>query len=552
MLTTFVIGLREGLEASLIVGIVAAFLRRNGGADAGRALRRMWIGVGAAAALCLAGGITLSVVDAHLPQRQQEMLECVVAVIAVVTVTSMILWMNSHSRGLKGELESAAAGALAHGSALALISMAFLAVLREGFETSVFLLAAFGTAVSPLSAAAGVILGLAVAIVLGYLVYRGGTRLNLSRFFRLTGIVLVLVAGGLVMSALQAAHEAAWLTVGQQPVVDLSWLVRPGSVQASLLGGVLGIQPQPVVVQVVAWLLYVIPMLLVVLWPRSRRLARPAAARVLLGAGAVLAATAVVLAMTVPAGPSAVSGAGFGVVGAGAGRGADAGRAYTGHTGVTVHDVTGSGLEATVTASADGGSDARFAVGGDVPLALAGAGMVAGVTVSRYESAPVSTPAIAPDLPATVSGADIAALTGGRLPVGLTGADRTADLPATWLDSWRVTVSRDAASGVLLDAQTHLRRSLQVVNSTGVPVSVGVVADVTTAATVAVSAERFAAAAEGDRAVQRAEVWKKVVPALLGVAALVLLAFGVRLLTRRPAAPRAAPPARRPEPVSTH
>lgn len=551
MLTTFVIGLREGLEASLIVGIVAAFLRRNAGADAGRELRRMWIGVGAAIAICLAGGITLSLVNAHLPQRQQEMLECVVAVVAVVMVTYMILWMNSHSRGLKGELESAAAGALARGSALALVSMAFLAVLREGFETSVFLLAAFGAAVSPVSAAAGVVLGLAVAVVLGHLVYRGGTRINLSRFFRVTGVVLVLVAGGLVMSALQAAHEAAWLTVGQQSVADLSWLVSPGSVQASLLSGVLGIQPQPAVVQVVAWLLYVVPMLLVVLWPRARRLSRPAATRLLLSAGAALAVVAIALVALIPAGPSDTSTTALPVVGSGVGRGDDAGRSYTGDTTVAIDAVDGGGIDATVSVTADGGADATFAVAGPVQLALVGTSVVDGVTVNRYESPSLSASATGATLPATVSGSDITALTGGRLPIGLTGADSAADLPATWVDSWRITVSRDPASGVLVDAQTHLVRSLQVVNSTGVAVSVGIVADVTTGASAGVTSDRFAAAAAGDQARQRAEIWSEVVPALFGVAGVVLLAFGLRLATRRPPAPAAPASARQPEPAGS-
>ena len=100
MLTTFVIGLREGLEASLIVGIIAAFLKRNSGTGSARALKQMWIGVGAAIGICLAGGITLVVLSAHLPQLQQEMLECVVAAVAVALVTYMILWMSAHSRGL--------------------------------------------------------------------------------------------------------------------------------------------------------------------------------------------------------------------------------------------------------------------------------------------------------------------------------------------------------------------------------------------------------------------------------------------------------------------
>ena len=225
MLATFVIGLREGLEAALIVGIIAAFLKQSNRKDA---LRKVWIGVGAAVLLCLAVGLGLQAFSAGLPQREQEMLESVVAAIAVVMISYMVLWMRAHSRSLRSDLQNAAGSALASGSAGALVAMAFLAVIREGFETSVFLLAAFQSALSPLEAAVGVILGLTAAIVLGYLVYRGGIKLNLSKFFRITGVVLVLVAAGLVMSALRGAYEAGWLTIGQQQAVDLTAIARPG------------------------------------------------------------------------------------------------------------------------------------------------------------------------------------------------------------------------------------------------------------------------------------------------------------------------------------
>jgi high-affinity iron transporter len=140
VLPTFVIGLREGLEAALIVGIVAAFLGRQGRRDA---LRQVWIGVGAAVAICIAIAVVLQVVSSDLPQRGQEGLETVVGLFAVVMVTYMVAWMRRHARDLKGQLEGAAAAALASGSARALVMMAFLAVLREGFETAVFLLATF-------------------------------------------------------------------------------------------------------------------------------------------------------------------------------------------------------------------------------------------------------------------------------------------------------------------------------------------------------------------------------------------------------------------------
>ena len=212
MLTTFVIALREGLEASLIVGIIAAFLKRQGRPDA---LRSMWVGVGLAVAVCVAVAVVLRIVDNELPQREQEGLETIVALVAVAMVTYMIVWMTEHSRDLKGQLQEQAAGALVQGSATALVAMAFLAVLREGFETSVFLLAAFNDAADPVPAGLGVVLGLVVAVALGYGIYRGGVRLNLSRFFRVTGAVLVLVAAGLVASSLHTAAEAGWVVGGQ-------------------------------------------------------------------------------------------------------------------------------------------------------------------------------------------------------------------------------------------------------------------------------------------------------------------------------------------------
>jgi high-affinity iron transporter len=146
--------------------------------------------------------------------------------------------------------------------------MAFLAVLREGLETAIFLLAAFEASSSPLATGIGAALGVGTAVALGYAIYRGGVRINLSRFFRLTGFVLVLVAAGLLSAAVHSLAEAGVITVGQQTAVDLSWLVAPGSVRASLITGMLGLHPLPTVAEVVAWLLYAVPMSLYVLWPQ--------------------------------------------------------------------------------------------------------------------------------------------------------------------------------------------------------------------------------------------------------------------------------------------
>lgn len=276
MLPTFIIGLREGLEAALIVGIVAAFLGQQGRRDA---LRQVWIGTAAAVALCLAIGIGLNALSRDLPQKQQEGLETVIGLIAVGFVTYMVLWMRRHARDLKGELEGHAASALASGSARALVTMAFLAVLREGFETAVFLLATFQNSTNKGAGGTGALLGVLSAVVIGFLIYKGGLKINLGRFFKGTGVVLVVIAAGLVMGAFHTGAEAGWVTFGQGATWNLNWLVHKGTPIESLVTGVLGIQVQPVTVEVLAYFAYLVPMLALVLAPpRPRpRSAAPAA-----------------------------------------------------------------------------------------------------------------------------------------------------------------------------------------------------------------------------------------------------------------------------------
>ena len=273
MLPTFVIGLREGLEAALIVGIIAAFLGQQGRKDA---LRQVWFGTAVAVLICIGIAIALQVISSDLPQRQQEGLETVVGALAVCMVTYMIIFMRKHARGLKRDLEGAAASALASGSSRALVVMAFLAVLREGFETAVFLLATFHASGDATTSWLGAVLGILLAAAIGYGIYKGGVRLNLARFFRITGLVLVVVAAGLVMTAFHTANEAGWLTAGQTQAFDLSWLVRPGTPLSSLLTGVLGIQPYPAWIEVIAWLAYLVPMLVIVAWPAGPPRPRPA------------------------------------------------------------------------------------------------------------------------------------------------------------------------------------------------------------------------------------------------------------------------------------
>lgn len=268
MLPTFIIGLREGLEAALIVGIIAAFLAQQGRRDA---LRQLWIGTVLAVGLCIAIGVLLDRLSRELPQRQQEGLETIIGLLAVAMVTYMVVWMRAHARDLKGDLETHAAGALASGSAKALVAMAFLAVMREGFETAVFLLATFEHSTDPLAGGLGALFGILCAVLVGWLIFRGGLKLNLQRFFLVTSVVLVVIAAGLVMSSLRTAHEAGWITFGQAQPVDLTWLVRPGTPISSLVTGVLGIQQKPAVVEIVGYFAYLVPMLVLLFVPPRPR-----------------------------------------------------------------------------------------------------------------------------------------------------------------------------------------------------------------------------------------------------------------------------------------
>lgn len=535
MLPTFVIGLREGLEAALIVGIIAAFLKKNGSPGD---LRKVWIGVGAAVAICIAGGLALQAFSASLPQRQQEMLECVIAAIAVVIVSYMILWMRRHSRGLKHELEGSAGDALSRGSAWALVAMAFLAVLREGFETAVFLLAAFQAAISPTAAVTGAALGIAVAALLGLLIYRGGIRLNLSRFFRYTGVALVLVAAGLVAASLRGAYEAGWLTIGQQTPLDLSGWVRPGSVQASLITGVLGIRAEPALIEILAYLLYLVPMMLVVLWPPKRQLTTQGLGKLLTGAAAGALVLAAVFALTAPSAPGTSAGDQGPLELAGTVPGSTAQAELT-------RNETGARLHLSV---ASGG----MTIDGETALTEVGHIEVNGHQALQLRGEPVTGPAVG-DLPATLTGAELAAENGGRLPIGLRAADAETPMPATHSDTWRPTVAIDPASGVIVALEVRAVRTVQVTTSAGLTVSGGTVAESELALSEsAVAGQLVAVAAASEDAVAH-EVRGQVIPALLAVFALVGLAFGLPKLLRR--RPEPAPPTqpRRPDrtPVTT-
>lgn len=253
MLVPFLIMLREGIEAALIVGIVAAYLQQTG---RGALMPAVWVGVLLAVALSLFVGAGLQLMAAEFPQKQQELFEGVVALVAVVLLTSMVFWMRKAARSIKGELQASVARALGHaGQGWALIGMVFLAVAREGLESVFFLLAVFQQS-RGWQAPLGALAGLAVAVVLGVGLYSGGVRLNLRRFFRWTGVFILLVAAGLVAGVLRKFHEAGLWNHLQDVVFDLSAKLPMDSPLGAVLSGLLGYQAAPVVGEVVAYLAF--------------------------------------------------------------------------------------------------------------------------------------------------------------------------------------------------------------------------------------------------------------------------------------------------------
>ncbi len=429
MLPTFVIGLREGLEAALIVGIIAAFLRKQGRRDL---LTWVLVGVGAAVVLCLGAGAALHVLSKNLPQRQQEGLETVIGLLAVGMVTYMVVWMRRNSRQLKGQLEGMTADALASGRAgrskalRAMIAMAFLAVIREGFETVVFLLAAFNEPGSSTSAGAGALLGTLVAVALGYGIYRGGVRLNLAKFFRATGLVLVLVAAGLFVNALHTAHEAGWLDAGQGRTVDLSWLVRPGTVQASLLTGMLGIQRHPVVIEVLGWLAYLIPVGCFVAWPPGRAVPRRTLARTGAAVAAVAAIAGGLLAVFTPSRPAE--------------------RPVTAGAAVSARVVSVAAGGAVVRTEQQAPVTGTVGAARDIRLASLGSAARRGLPTEVYRATITGGGPVG--RPPTLAAADVARLNGGRLPIG---AGATGPFTATYRDTRALTVWIDPRTGRVVD-----------------------------------------------------------------------------------------------------
>lgn len=267
LFSSALIGLREGLEAALVVSILVAFLVKTDRRDY---LKWVWTGVGAALAICGAIGTTIAYTIGELGFEQQEIFGGTLSIIAVAFVTWMIFWMRATARTISADLRGKLSTAVELGP-VAVVTMALLAVGREGLETMAFFYANVRTAergtTEPLI---GFVVGIVVAIALGWLIYRGAVRFNLGKFFQITGVLLVFVAAGILSYGLHDLQEARVLPGLDTLAFDLSGPMPEDSWYGALLKGLLNYSAQTTVLQAIAWVAYVAVVLTLFLMPRKQ------------------------------------------------------------------------------------------------------------------------------------------------------------------------------------------------------------------------------------------------------------------------------------------
>ena len=236
MLSTFIIALREGLEASLIVGILVAYILKS---DRRHLLLPLWSGVAAAVVGSIGLGFILSRTSEELTQRAEEIFVGTTSFLAVALVTWMVFWMKRAARTLRDELHGKVDNALSAGP-LALAAAAFFAVAREGLETALFVYTNFKTVAATSSASVGLIAGLALAVILGYMIYNRSIKLNLSKFFTVTGIALIIVAAGVLSYGVHEYQELGWIPGDGSYAWDISSIMAKDSIAGTILAGTIG------------------------------------------------------------------------------------------------------------------------------------------------------------------------------------------------------------------------------------------------------------------------------------------------------------------------
>ncbi|CUU55485.1 high-affinity iron transporter [Parafrankia irregularis] len=261
MFANYLIGLREGLEAALVVSILIAYLVKVGRQD-----RLVLVGGGVALAVAVSVGfgalLTYTSTTLLADFRSQEIFGGTMSAIAVLFVTWMVFWMRRTARGMRAELDGRLASALELG-AFAVALTAFLAVAREGLETALFFWSAVQAAGSTTTPVIGFSLGIVTAVILAWLLYRRSVRLNLARFFTWTGAGLIVIAAGVLAYAVHDLQEGGVIGGLGTLAFDVSDQISPGSWYGALLKGVFNFTPQTTVAQAIAWTAYLVPVMAV-------------------------------------------------------------------------------------------------------------------------------------------------------------------------------------------------------------------------------------------------------------------------------------------------
>lgn len=269
---SLLIGLREGLETAIVVTILIAFLVKSDRRDA---LKWVWFGVAGAIAMTVGVFLTIQLSENTISGLAAEAIAGVASLVAVIIVTTMVLWMRKAAATISGELRSDMARALETGG-FAVATLAFLAVGREGVETALFMVGyANASTAWPL---AGLVIGLLIAVVVAYGMYAGAVRINLAKFFKYTGAFLVVVAAGILSYAIHALQTVGWLPGLGAKAFDLTGVFNWSSWYGQVIQGVFNVSPTPSILQFVCWLAYLVVVLTLFLRPVA---AKPAPAATL-------------------------------------------------------------------------------------------------------------------------------------------------------------------------------------------------------------------------------------------------------------------------------
>lgn len=258
MFSNYLIGLREGIEAALVVSILLTYLVRT---NRNPLIKFVWYGVAAAVVASIFIAVGLESISGELSESLEPIFAGTVSFVAVGFVTWMIFWMKRSAKTISSDLRNQLDKAAVSGGTIAVAAMAFIAVLREGAETAIFFWAAAHATGNSLASVVGLVLGLGTAVVVGWIFYRATSSINLSKFFKITSILLVFVAAGVLSYGIHEFQEVGWLLGDGDVLVDLSGVLMEGSFLATLAAGLFNLKPTTTTLQVIGYAIYSVTVL---------------------------------------------------------------------------------------------------------------------------------------------------------------------------------------------------------------------------------------------------------------------------------------------------